>query len=128
MPVLSGNACSHPTKLSVATLNLIKKKLEKNPTLTARQLKMRMAHSSVEEEEWSSQQAVCCHLGPHEEEAKENPTLTASQMKMRIRIEEPTTSLYTDMMNKLLFMKKCCFLIFLLLGLSFYSADCIFQS
>jgi hypothetical protein len=52
-------------------LNPIKKKLEKNPTLTARQLKMRMTHSSVEEEEWSSQQAVCCHLGPHEEEAKE---------------------------------------------------------
>ncbi len=32
---------------------------------------MRMTHSSVEEDEWSSQQAVCCHLGPHEEEAKE---------------------------------------------------------
>ncbi len=63
--------CSHPTKLSVATLNLRKKKLEKNPTLTARQLKMRMTNSSVEEEERSSQQAVCCHLGPHEEEAKE---------------------------------------------------------
>jgi DNA-directed RNA polymerase specialized sigma54-like protein len=47
-------------------LNFIKKKLEKNPTL-----KMRMTHSSVEEEEWSSQQAVCCHLGPHKEEAKE---------------------------------------------------------
>ncbi len=52
-------------------MNLIKKKFEKNPTLTARQLKMRMTHSSVEEEEWSSQQAVWCHLGPHEEEAKE---------------------------------------------------------
>jgi hypothetical protein len=52
-------------------LNLIKKKLEKNPTLAARQLKMKMTQSSVEEEEWSSQQAVCCHLGPHEEEAKE---------------------------------------------------------
>jgi hypothetical protein len=51
-------------------LNLIKKKLEKNPTLTARQLKMRMTHSSVEEEEWSSVQAVFCHLTPHEEEAK----------------------------------------------------------
>jgi hypothetical protein len=51
--VLSGNACSHPTKLSVATLNLIKKKLEKNPTLTARQLKMRMTNSLEEEEEWS---------------------------------------------------------------------------
>jgi hypothetical protein len=49
--VLSGNACSHPTKLSVATLDLKKKKLEKNPTLTARQLKMRMTYSSVEEEE-----------------------------------------------------------------------------
>ena len=69
--MISSNACSHSTKLSVAILNLIKKKLEKNPTLTARQLKMRMTHSSVEEEEWSSQQAVCCHLGPHEEEAKE---------------------------------------------------------
>jgi hypothetical protein len=69
--VLSGNANSHPTKLSVATLNLIKKKLEKNSTLTARQLKMRMTHSSVEEEEWSSQQAVRCHLGPHEEEVGE---------------------------------------------------------
>ncbi len=69
-PVLSGNACSHPTKLSVATLNLMKK-LEKNPTLTARQLKMRMTCSSVEEEEWSSQQAVCCDPGPHYEEAKE---------------------------------------------------------
>jgi hypothetical protein len=57
--VLSGNACSHSIKLSVATLNLIKKKLEKNSTLAARQLKMRMTHSSVEEEEWSSQQAVC---------------------------------------------------------------------
>jgi hypothetical protein len=52
-------------------LNLIKKKLEKNPTLTARQLKKRMTHSSVEEEERSSRQAVCCHLGPHEEEARE---------------------------------------------------------
>ncbi len=69
--MLSGNACSHPTKLSVATLNLVKKKLEKDPTLTARQLKMRMTHSSGEEEEWSSQQAVCCHLGLHEEEVKE---------------------------------------------------------
>ncbi len=69
--MLSGNACSHPTKLSVATFNLIKKKLEKNPTLTARQLKMRMTHSLVEEEEWSSQQAVCCLLEPYEEEAKE---------------------------------------------------------
>ncbi len=67
----SGNACNHPTKLSVATLNLIKKKLEKNPTLTARQLKMRMSQSSGEEEEWSSQHAVCCQLGPHKEEAKE---------------------------------------------------------
>ncbi len=70
-PVLSGNACSHPTKLAVATFDLKKKKLEENPTLTARQLKMRMTHSSVEEEEWSSQQAVCCHFGPHEQEAKE---------------------------------------------------------
>jgi hypothetical protein len=52
-------------------LNLIKKKLEKNPTLTTRPLKMTMTHSSVEEVEWSSQQAVCCHLGPHEEEDKE---------------------------------------------------------
>jgi hypothetical protein len=25
----------------------------------------------VEEEKWSSQKAVCCYLGPHEEEAKE---------------------------------------------------------
>jgi hypothetical protein len=49
--VLSDNACSHPTKLSVATLNLTKKKLEKNLTLTARELKMRMTQSSVEEEE-----------------------------------------------------------------------------
>jgi hypothetical protein len=49
--VLSDNACSHPIKLSVATLNLTKKKLEKNPTLNARRLKMRMNHSSVEEEE-----------------------------------------------------------------------------
>jgi hypothetical protein len=40
--VLSGNACSHPTKLSVATLDLIKKKIKKNPTLTASQMKMRM--------------------------------------------------------------------------------------
>jgi uncharacterized protein YneF (UPF0154 family) len=40
--------------MSVATLNFIEKKLEKNPTLTARQLKMRMTHSSVEEKEWSS--------------------------------------------------------------------------
>jgi hypothetical protein len=29
-------------KLSVATLDLMKKKLEKNPTLTASQMKMRM--------------------------------------------------------------------------------------
>jgi hypothetical protein len=47
--------------MSDATLNLIKKKLEKNPTLTARQLKMRM------------------------------------------RMEEATTSLYTDLMKKLFF-------------------------
>jgi hypothetical protein len=40
-------------------------------------------------------------------------------------MEEATTSLYTDMMNKLLFYrKKCGFLIFLLLGLSFYGTDC----
>jgi hypothetical protein len=84
-------------------LNLIKKKLEKNPILTARQLKMRMTHSSVKEEEWSSQQAVCCHLGPHEDEAKEEPTLTVSQMKMRMRMEEANTSLYTEKMNKLLY-------------------------
>jgi hypothetical protein len=77
-PVLSGNACTHPTKLPVATLNLMNKKLVKNPTLTARQLKMRMAQSSVEEEEWSSQQAVYCHLGPHEEKAKEESN-TGSQ-------------------------------------------------
>jgi hypothetical protein len=32
----------------------MKKMLEKNPTLTARQLKIRITHSSVEEEEWSS--------------------------------------------------------------------------
>jgi hypothetical protein len=51
----------HPTKLSVATLDLMKKKLKKNPTLTA------------------------------------------SQMKMRMRIEKATTSMYTGMMNKLLF-------------------------
>jgi hypothetical protein len=50
-----------PSRLSVATLDLMKKKLKKNQTLTA------------------------------------------SQMKMRIRIEKTTTSLYTDMMNKLLF-------------------------
>jgi hypothetical protein len=35
------------------------------------QLKMRMTHSSVKEDVWSSQQAVCCYLGPHEEEDKE---------------------------------------------------------
>ncbi len=69
--MLSGNAYSHPTKLSAAILNLIKKKLEKNPTQTARQLKMRMTHSSVEEPKWSFLQAVCWHLGPHEEEANE---------------------------------------------------------
>jgi hypothetical protein len=28
-------------------------------------------YCSVEEGEWSSHQAVCCHLGPHEEEAGE---------------------------------------------------------
>jgi hypothetical protein len=40
-------------------------------------------------------------------------------------MEEATTSLYTDMMNELLFKrKKCLFFIFLLLGLSFYGADC----
>jgi hypothetical protein len=56
---------------------------------------------------------------------KKNPTLTASQMKMRMRMEGATTSLYTDMMNKLLFWrKKCCFLIFLPLGLSVYGANC----
>jgi hypothetical protein len=59
--MLSGDACSHPAELSVATLNLIKKKLEKNPTLTA------------------------------------------SQLKLRMRMEEATISLYTDMMNQLLF-------------------------
>jgi hypothetical protein len=34
-----------------------------------------------------------------------NPTLRASQMKMkmRMRMEEANTSLYTDMMNKMLF-------------------------
>jgi hypothetical protein len=32
---------------------------------------MRMNHSSVEEEEWSPQQADCCHLRTHEEEEKE---------------------------------------------------------
>jgi hypothetical protein len=37
---------------------------------------------------------------------KKNPTLTAGQMKMRMRMEEATTSLYTDMMNKLLFKEK----------------------
>jgi hypothetical protein len=52
----------------------MKKKLEKNPTLTASQLKLRMTHSSVEEDEWSSQQAVCCHLGPHEEAKEESNT------------------------------------------------------
>jgi hypothetical protein len=51
----------HPSKLSVATLDLMKKK------------------------------------------PKKNPTMTASQMKMRMRIEKSTTSLYTDMMNKLIF-------------------------
>jgi hypothetical protein len=101
--VLSGNAYSHPTELSVATLDLMKKMLEKNLTLTASQLKMKMTHWSVEEEEWSSQQAVCCHLGPHEEEYKEEPSLTASQMKMRMRMEKATTSLNTDMMKKLFF-------------------------
>jgi hypothetical protein len=101
--VLSGNACSHPTKLSVATLNHIKKKLEKNLTRTARQQKMRMTHSSVEEKEWSSQQAVCCHRGPHEEEAKEESNTDSQPDKMRMRMEEATTSLYTDMMNQLLF-------------------------
>jgi hypothetical protein len=94
----------------------------------------------------SSHQAVCCHLGPHEEEVgeesntdsqpaededdpiarckkrsghlskpsvatlnlvkknlKKNPTLTASRVKMRMRMEQATTSPYTDMSNKLLF-------------------------
>jgi uncharacterized protein YneF (UPF0154 family) len=37
--------------LSVATLDLMKKKLERNPTLTASQLKMRITHISVEEGE-----------------------------------------------------------------------------
>jgi hypothetical protein len=36
---------------------------------------------------------------------KKNPTLTASLMKMRMMMEEATTSLYTDMMNQLLFFK-----------------------
>ncbi len=57
----------------------------------------------MKEEEWSSQQAVCCHLGPHEDEDKEEPTLTASQMRMRMRMEEANTSLYTEKMNKLLY-------------------------
>jgi hypothetical protein len=52
----------HPSKLSVATLDLIKKKLKKNLTMTAIQMKM--------------------------------------------RIEKATTSLYTDMMNKLPFKEK----------------------
>jgi uncharacterized protein YneF (UPF0154 family) len=34
---------------------------------------------------------------------KKNPSLTASQMKMRMRMEKASTSLYTDMMKKLLF-------------------------
>ncbi len=58
---------NNPSKLSVAALDLMKKKLKKNPTLTA------------------------------------------SQMKMRIRMEEATTSLFTDMLNKLLLKKECCF-------------------
>jgi hypothetical protein len=59
--VISSSRFCHPSKLSVATLDLMKKKLKKNPALTA------------------------------------------SQMKMRMRIEEVTTNLYTEMMNKLLF-------------------------
>jgi hypothetical protein len=54
----------HSSKLSVATLDLMKKSIKKNPTLTA------------------------------------------SKMKTRMRIEKATTSLYTDMINKLLFIVK----------------------
>jgi hypothetical protein len=44
---------------------------------------------------------------------KKNPKLTASQMKMRMRMEEATTSVYTDIMNKLLYKeKKVVFLFF----------------
>jgi hypothetical protein len=60
----------------------MKKKLEKNLTLTARQLKMMMTHSSVEEEEWSSQQAVCCHIGPHEEKAKEESNTDSPTVRL----------------------------------------------
>jgi hypothetical protein len=40
--VLSRKDCGDHNKLSVDTLDLMKKKLEKNPKLTASQLKMRM--------------------------------------------------------------------------------------
>jgi hypothetical protein len=81
-------------------LNLIKKKLEKNPTLTTRPLKMRMTHSSVEEEEWSSQQAVCCHLGPHEEEDKEE-SVEASETR-------GTTALVYCLISSGLYMYRYC--------------------
>jgi hypothetical protein len=81
--VLSGNACSHHTKLSVATLNIIKKKLEKNTTLTARQLKMRMTPSSVEKRSGHPSKLSVATLDLMKKKLKKNPKLTASQMKMR---------------------------------------------
>jgi uncharacterized protein YneF (UPF0154 family) len=63
-------------------LNLIKKKLEKNPTLTARQLKMRMTHSSVAEEEFHPNKLSVATLDLMKKKLKNNPTLTASHVTM----------------------------------------------
>jgi uncharacterized protein YneF (UPF0154 family) len=111
--VLSSNTCSHPTKLSVATLNPIKKKLEKNPTLTARQLKMRMTQAQWKKKSGHPSKLSVATLDLMKKKLKKNPTLTASQMKMRMRMEE-ATSLYTHMMNQLLFKRKkmLCFYFF----------------
>jgi hypothetical protein len=60
-------------------------------------------HSSVKEEVVIPASCLLPPLDLMKKKLKKNPTLTASQMKMRMRMEEATTSLYTDMMNKLLF-------------------------
>jgi uncharacterized protein YneF (UPF0154 family) len=61
----------HPTKQSVATFDLMMKKLEKNPTMTASQLKMWMTPSPIRRRGVVITPSVCCHLGLNEEEAGE---------------------------------------------------------
>jgi uncharacterized protein YneF (UPF0154 family) len=86
--LLSRNACGHPTKLSVATLDLCKKKLEKNPALTAHQLKMRMTPLA----HWKKgsghpSKLSVATLDFMKKKLEKNPTLTAHKMKRRMMIE-----------------------------------------